>query len=158
MLLMTMLFAGCSTVPQKRELLNQAEREMKGVDAEILTYDSTNQVATVRYHHWIVYGKMSAVRYRFDGNQWQRIRASVSVVPFPQMPSLDARVYENIQQACRERWHLDAMRMETFTVVPDRDGYLVKCEGVDDDELYLCTIRVDGNGKWINDGRVKHTE
>jgi hypothetical protein len=63
-------------VPQERALLNQAEKDTKGVDAEVLTYDSSNQVATVRFHHAIVYGKMDAVRYHFDGNQWQRIEES----------------------------------------------------------------------------------
>jgi nitrous oxide reductase accessory protein NosL len=76
---------------------------------------------------------------------------------FPSLPLVDRTVYKNIQQTCAERWTLENMKMDTFTVSPDRDDYLVTCEGVEDGELYHCTIRVDGNGKWINDGRIKKT-
>ena len=67
---------GCSSVPQKRALLDQVARDTQGVDAEILTFDSSNQVATVRYHHRIVYGKTSAAQYRFDGRKWEMIQGS----------------------------------------------------------------------------------
>jgi hypothetical protein len=67
---------GCSSVPQKRALLDQVTRDTQGVDAELLTFDSSNQVATVRYHHRIVYGKTSAAQYRFDSRNWERIQGS----------------------------------------------------------------------------------
>ena len=67
---------GCSSVPQKRALLDQVARDTQGVDAEILSFDFSNQLATVRYHHRIVYGKTSAAQYRFDGRNWEMIQRS----------------------------------------------------------------------------------
>jgi len=84
-------------------------------------------------------------------------KESMTAAAFPDMPSLDVTVYSNIKETCRERWQIEMMKMDTFKVVPDRDAYLVECEGVEDGELYSCTIRVDRNGKWINDGRIKKT-
>ncbi len=76
---------------------------------------------------------------------------------FPALPSIDNTVYAQIKKTCGVRWQLENMKMDTFTVVPDRDKYLVKCDGVEDGEIYRCTIRVDGDGNWINDGRTKKT-
>lgn len=76
---------GCSSIPQKRSLKSQVETDTQGVDAEIIAFDTSTQVATIRYHHSIVYGKTSAVKYRFDGNTWQRIEESSN-----QTNSLDA--------------------------------------------------------------------
>ena len=76
---------------------------------------------------------------------------------FPDVPSIDRTVYDNIKQTCGERWQLDKMKMDTFELIPDRDGYVVKCDGIEDDELYHYVIRVDTNGNWINDGRTKKT-
>jgi hypothetical protein len=67
---------GCSSVPQRRALLDQVARDTQGVHAEILSFDSSNRVATVRYHHRIVYGKTSAAQYRFDGRNWEMIQGS----------------------------------------------------------------------------------
>ena len=75
----TLMFAllafvmGCSSVPQKHALLNQVEIDTQGMDAEVLEFDSANQVATVLYHHRIIYGKTSAVRYQFDGANWKPV-------------------------------------------------------------------------------------
>ena len=76
---------------------------------------------------------------------------------FPALPSIDNTVYAQIKKTCGARWQLENMKMETFTVAPDRDEYLVKCDGVVDGDIYRCTIRVDGDGNWINDGRTKNT-
>ena len=76
---------------------------------------------------------------------------------FPDIPSVDKTVYDNIKKTCGERWQLEKMQMDTFEVILDRDGYLVKCDGIEDDELYQFVIRVDRNGNWINDGRTKKT-
>ena len=76
---------------------------------------------------------------------------------FPNLPLVDKTVYDNIKKTCGERWQLEKMKMDTFEVIPDRDGYLVKCDGIEDDELYHFVIRVDSNGNWINDGRTKQT-
>jgi len=76
MIVLVALATGCNSVTQKQALQNQVKRDTHGVDAEILTFDSATQVATVRYHHRIVYGKTSSVRYRFDGSKWQRIKGA----------------------------------------------------------------------------------
>ncbi len=75
-ILLATFATGCNSVPQKRALLAQVERDTQGVDPKILNFDSTNRVATVQYHHRIVYGKMSAVRYQFDGTEWERIEGA----------------------------------------------------------------------------------
>ena len=74
------VLAGCSSVPQKQALLDQVETDTKGADAEVLTFDSSNQVATVRYHHRLVYGKMEGAQYRFDGNRWEMVEDSSNQV------------------------------------------------------------------------------
>ena len=76
---------------------------------------------------------------------------------FPDLPAVDRTVYENIKKTCGERWRLENMKMDTFTVIRDRNEYSVKCDSVEDGELYRRTIRVDGDGNWINDGRSKRT-
>ena len=76
---------------------------------------------------------------------------------FPELPSIDRTVYEQIQKTCSERWQLDKMKMDTFNVRPDRDEYVVECEEIVDGELYRCVIRVNSAGEWINDGRGKKT-
>jgi len=81
----------------------------------------------------------------------------VEGIVFPDLPALDRTVYKNIKKTCRERWRLDNMKMNTFSITADRDEYLVKCDGFVDEELCRCTIRVDRNGNWINDGRGRKT-
>jgi hypothetical protein len=76
---------------------------------------------------------------------------------FPDLPSVDKTVYDNIKKTCGERWQLERMNMDTFEVIPEEDGYLVKCDGIEGGELYHYVIRVDSNGNWINDGRTKKT-
>ncbi len=76
---------------------------------------------------------------------------------FPDLPSVDDTVYDNIKKTCGERWQLEKMKMDTFEVIPDKDGYLVKCNGYENNQLYHFVIRVDSNGNWINDGRTKKT-
>ena len=76
-------------------------------------------------------------------------------VLFPDTPSIDDAVYENIQQTCTERWNLEKMKMATFAVRPDRGEFVVECDGTVDGELYHCVIRANSEGGWINDGRTK---
>lgn len=74
-------------------------------------------------------------------------------VLFPALPGIDPSAYENIRQTCAERWSMEDMQMETFSVRPDRDEYLVECDGLVEGELYRLVLRVDSQGEWINDGR-----
>jgi hypothetical protein len=81
-----------------------------------------------------------------------RKKASVS---FPAFPSIDSVVYNNMQQTCAEYWDLDNMKMDTFTVRPEGDEFLVECDGIVEGELYHCVIRANFVGKAINTGRTK---
>jgi len=82
-------------------------------------------------------------------------RTGASASTFPEIPSLDAALYDNIKKTCGEHWQLRNMKLDTLTVTPSRDEYSVRCEGIVDGEPYRCVIRVDHNGNWINDGRSK---
>ena len=84
-------------------------------------------------------------------------QAGEALSKFPALPSVDKTVYDNIKKTCGERWQLEKMKMDTFEVILDKDGYLVKCDGIEGGELYHYVIRVDSNGNWINDGRTKKT-
>jgi hypothetical protein len=74
---------------------------------------------------------------------------------FPEMLAMPDPPRENIRQTCRERWPIGNMNLKTFHVRPDRDEFVVQCDGTFDGELYRCVIRTDKNGHWINDGRTK---
>lgn len=74
---------------------------------------------------------------------------------FPDMPSIDNTVYENIKKTCAQCWQLEKMKMDTFKVVPQGDEYVVECDGIVDGELYRSVIRANASGQWINDGRAK---
>ncbi len=76
---------------------------------------------------------------------------------FPDLPTIDSEVYKNIQQTCTERWDLENMKMDTFSVRLDRDEYLVGCDGVVEGELYRCWIRTDSEGKMLKAGRALRT-
>ncbi len=64
---------------------------------------------------------------------------------------------ENIRKTCRHRWQVQDMKLNTFQVRPDRNEYVVECDGIIDGELYHCVIRTDSTGNWINDGRTRKT-
>ncbi len=74
---------------------------------------------------------------------------------FPEMLAMPDPQRENIRQTCRERWPIENMNLKTFRVRPDRDEFVVQCDGTFDGTLYQCVIRTDKNGHWINDGRTK---
>jgi len=57
-------------VPDRRQLIQQSERDTQGIDAKVVSYDPDSRVATVVCHHRIVYDKTSAVEYRHDGHEW----------------------------------------------------------------------------------------
>jgi len=73
----------------------------------------------------------------------------------PQMIAMPDPPRENIRRTCSERWPIEKMNMKTFHVKPDRDEFVVQCDGLFDGELYRCVIRTDSQGHWINDGRTK---
>lgn len=77
------------------------------------------------------------------------------VTLFPDMPTIDRIVYENIRKTCSERWVMENMKMDTFIVKPDHGEYLIECIGIYEGELRRCVIRADAKGKWINDGMEK---
>ncbi len=74
---------------------------------------------------------------------------------FPDLPAIDLAVYKNIKKTCLRRWDMKKMKMDTFNVRPERNEYVVDCDGIFEGELYSCVIRANSEGKWINDGRGK---
>ena len=78
--LLAMLVAGCSSVPDKKELIRLVESDKTRVDAKVVSYDRTTRHATVVYHHSIVYGKTSAVKCEYDGSNWKLIEEKTSNV------------------------------------------------------------------------------
>jgi hypothetical protein len=82
-------------------------------------------------------------------------QSKLATPDFPEMLAMPDPPRENIRQTCRERWPVGNMNLKTFQVRPDRDEFVVKCEGSFDGQRYLCVIRTDKNGHWINDGRTK---
>jgi len=73
---------------------------------------------------------------------------------FPKINSIDSNVYDEIKITCEKYWDLNNMEDSTFEIYQDGDEYSVECEGYFEDQLYHFVIRVDKNGKWINDGRT----
>jgi hypothetical protein len=76
---------------------------------------------------------------------------------FPEITNIDSSVYNEIKKTCEKYWDLDKMIDTTFKIIAEGDEYVVQCEGYLDGKLYLFIIRVDKNGKWINDGRSPKT-
>ena len=73
---------------------------------------------------------------------------------FPDINNIDIEIYNEIKNTCEAYWDLSNMIDDTFEITIDGDEYVVNCDGLLDNELYLFSIRVDENGNWINDGRV----
>jgi hypothetical protein len=74
---------------------------------------------------------------------------------FPKTDTLDAQVYNQIKITCEIYWDLSKMIDSTFEIIKDGDEYIIQCDGIIEGQLYRFVIRVDKNGKWINDGRSK---
>lgn len=72
---------------------------------------------------------------------------------FPEIDNIDSHVYQEIKITCETYWDLSRMIDSTFEIVKDGDEYAIHCEGNIDGELYQFVIRVDKEGKWVNDGR-----
>ena len=80
---------------------------------------------------------------------------SIAPPDIPQLLAMPNPPRENIRRTCRERWVIKNMNMKTFSVRPDRDEFVIQCDGIIDGELRQCVIRTDSNGNWINDGNTK---
>jgi hypothetical protein len=78
---------------------------------------------------------------------------NVSNFNFPEIAYIDSTIYEVIKVTCDKYWDLNKMIDSTFKVLVEGDEYVIQCDGYVDNQLYLFVIRVDKNGKWINDGR-----
>lgn len=76
-----------------------------------------------------------------------------SVFNFPEITNIDSSVYNEIKLTCEKYWDLDKMIDSTFEIKAEGDEYIIQCEGYLDNQLYVFVIRVDKNGRWINDGR-----
>ena len=72
---------------------------------------------------------------------------------FPEINSIDSAIYYEIKKTCRTYWDLDEMIKDTFEIRKDDTEYSIHCDGYSEGKLYHFVIRVDKNGKWINDGR-----
>jgi len=72
---------------------------------------------------------------------------------FPEISSIDSAIYDEIKKTCRTYWDLDEMIKDTFEIRKDDTEYSIHCDGYSEGKLYHFVIRVDKNGKWINDGR-----
>jgi hypothetical protein len=72
---------------------------------------------------------------------------------FPEISSIDSAIYDEIKETCRTYWNLDEMIKDTFEIRKDKTEYSIHCDGYSEGELYHFVVRVDKNGKWINDGR-----
>jgi hypothetical protein len=75
------------------------------------------------------------------------------VFNFPKIDNVDSIVYNEIKKTCETYWDLSKMIATTFEVVKEGEEYVIQCDGYLDGQLYRFVIRVDKNGKWINDGR-----
>lgn len=75
-----------------------------------------------------------------------------SIFNFPEIDNIESSVYNEIKITCETYWNLSDMIDTTFEIITYRDEYAVHCDGYLDGELYQFVIRVDKNGKWINDG------
>ena len=73
---------------------------------------------------------------------------------FPEITNIDSSVYNEIKITCEKYWDLGKMIDSTFVIKTEGDEYVVQCEGYSENKLYIFVIRVDKNGKWINDGRT----
>jgi hypothetical protein len=75
---------------------------------------------------------------------------------FPAIENIDATVYAEMKKTCERYWDLCLMIDSTFSVHIDLPlpEYAIHCYGYGEDNRYsLFWIRVDKDGKWINDGR-----
>ena len=72
---------------------------------------------------------------------------------FPEINSIDSAIYDEIKETCRTYWDLNEMIKDTFEIRKDKTEYSIHCDGYSEGKLYHFVIRVDKNGKWINDGR-----
>ena len=72
---------------------------------------------------------------------------------FPEIDFIDSDVYAEIKETCRTYWDLSKMIDDTFEIKKAGDEYSVHCDGNSEGKLYHFIIRVDKDGKWINDGR-----
>ena len=77
-----------------------------------------------------------------------------STFHFPEIDFIDSDVYDEIKKTCRTYWDLTKMIDDTFEITKDVDEYSINCDGYSEGKLYHFVIRVDKNGKWINDGRT----
>jgi hypothetical protein len=84
--------------------------------------------------------------------QCQKDKEPNSSFTFPEITNIDPSVYNEIKITCEKRWDLNKMIDSTFKIVADGDEYSVRCEGYIENQIYIFEIRVDSNGKWINDG------
>ncbi len=66
---------------------------------------------------------------------------------FPEMLAMPDPPRESIRRVCRERWPIANMNLKTFRVTPERDEFVVRCEGTFGGERYQCVIRTDKNGR-----------
>jgi hypothetical protein len=69
------------------------------------------------------------------------------------MDQIDSQVYSVIRKTCGIYWDLSTMIDSTFEILIYPDGYAIQCDGTINEQLYQFVIRVDKEGKWINDGR-----
>jgi len=72
---------------------------------------------------------------------------------FPEINSIDSVIYDEIKETCRTYWDLNEMTKDSFEIRKDKMEYLIHCDGYSEGKFYHFVIRVDKNGKWINDGR-----
>ena len=77
----------------------------------------------------------------------------LSTFNFPEIDFIDSDVYAEIKETCRTYWDLSKMIDDTFEIKKYEDEYSIHCDGYSEGKLYHFVIRVDKNGKWINDGR-----
>ncbi len=71
---------------------------------------------------------------------------------FPEITNIDSSVYDEIKITCKKCWDLDKMIDSTFEIRVAGDEYVIQCEGYSENQIYIFWIRVDSNGKWINNG------
>ena len=76
-----------------------------------------------------------------------------ALLQFPEISSIDSAIYDEIKKTCRTYWNVDEMIKDTFEIRKNDTEYSIHCDGYSEGKLYHFVIRVDKNGKWINDGR-----
>lgn len=73
---------------------------------------------------------------------------------FPEIDNIDSQVYDEMKLTCETYWDLSIMIDSTFEIIKDGEEYAIHCDGIIDGVLYQFVIRVDKEGRWINDGRA----